>query len=227
MTKIELIHGDCMEGMKDTPDNFWDLAIPDPPYGIGDINQTKSRIIYSKIKWNNDIPGQEYFTQLYRVSKNQIIWGCNYYGKYIKDTGRIIHDKTNGGRTNIFKELSDVDLASHSFGVNMKIFRYGWAGNVQGQKINWDNTGTDARIHPTQKPVALYKWLLKNYAKEGDKILDTHGGSFGLIIACIEMGFDATTYEIDKDYFDAAVKRVKNHVAQLDAFIKPSEITIK
>ena len=102
---------------------------------------------------------------MYRVSKNRIIWGANYYGKNVHDVWRVIHDKTDGGRQPQVKELSDADIASHSFGVNIKIFRYAWQGNVQGGKINWKNTGIDARQHPCQKPVCLYEWLLTKYAK--------------------------------------------------------------
>lgn len=197
------------------PDKCFDLAIVDPPYGIGNFNQALSRKIHKKIEWNNDIPKEEYFKQLKRVSKNRIIWGANYYAKFVDDVGRIIHDKTGGGHKKTFHELSDCDLASHSFGVNMKIWHYVWQGNVQGEGINWKNEGPNRRIHPCQKPIDLYAWLLKNYAKDGDKILDTHLGSGSIAIACYDMGFDLTGYEIDKEYFDAAVKRLENHKKQL------------
>ena len=114
-----------------------------------------------------------------------------------------------------------MDLASHSFGVNMKLFIYGWAGNVQGQKMNIKNVGPDARIHPTQKPIALYKWLLTKYAKEGDKILDTHGGSMSIAIACHDLGFDLELCELDTDYYEAGVKRYNNHISQMDLFKEP------
>jgi site-specific DNA-methyltransferase (adenine-specific) len=165
-----------MDFMRDKPDNCYSLSICDPPYGIGDINQTVSKKWHKKIEWNESIPEPAYFTELYRISKNQIIWGANYYQKYINSTGRIIHDKTTDTSKQL-KELSDADIASHSFGVNIKIFRYVWRGNVQGKTINWQNTGIDKRIHPTQKPIALYKWLLTNYAKPGQTIFDSHVGS--------------------------------------------------
>ncbi len=215
--KSEVYNIDCMIGMKAYADNYFDLAVVDPPYGIGDINQEASRKIYKKLKWNNSIPHEEYFIELKRASKNQIIWGINYYTKYISETGRLIHDKSNFGKTSIFKELSSADLASHSFGVNIKIFHYGWAGNVQNQLMNIKmeenlNKGIEKRIHPTQKPVKLYEWIFKNYAEEGQKILDTHLGSGSSRIAAYNYKMDFTGYEIDKDYFEAAEKRYKNHV---------------
>lgn len=203
---------DCMEAMKQFPDKFFDLAIVDPPYGIGDFRNTKAKKHHKKVDWNNAIPTEEYFNELVRVSKNRIIWGVNYYGKYVNDVGRIVHDKTGGGHRKNPKELSDCDIASHSFGVNMKIFHYTSIGNVIGKTIDWKN---EMRWHPCQKPIALYKWLLMNYAKEGDKILDTHLGSGSSRIAAHDMGFDFWGYEIDKDYFEAQEKQFKQHTAQL------------
>ena len=222
MSNIELYNEDCMELMKRYPDNYFELAIVDPPYGIGDFNQSASRKMHKKIDWNNQSPTEAYFVELHRISKNQIIWGANYYAKYIESVGRIIHDKVaNTGKQ--LHELSDADIASHSFGVNIKMFRYGWRGNVQGDQINWKNEGLDARIHPCQKPVALYKWLLNNYAKQGDKILDTHGGSMSIAIACHDMGFDLVLSELDKDYFEAGKKRLENHRAQVTIFDQMKE----
>jgi len=215
--KITLIHGDCIDYIKDIPDKYFDLAIVDPPYGIGDINQSASRKIHKSIKWNSNIPSPQYFQQLKRISKNQIIWGVNYYTEFIKDVGRIIHDKAPNSHQQL-KKLSDADIASHSFGVNVKIFRYEWRGNVQGNTINWKNVGADARIHPTQKPIALYKWLLKNYAKPTDKIIDTHLGSGSSAIAAWEYGCGFVGIEIDKEYYEAAVKRFKSYVAQKKLF---------
>jgi len=202
-----IILADCMDIMKDIPDKYFELAIVDPPYGIGDFNQTKSKKFHKKIEWNNEIPTEEYFKELYRISKNRIIWGANYYGKYIIETGRIIHDKCSANSPQL-KELSDADIASHSFGVNIKMFRYIWRGNVQGDSINWKNTGIDARCHPCQKPVALYRWLLQNYAKPGDKIIDTHSGSGSLACACHLEKFDFLAIEKDDDYFKSSVERL-------------------
>jgi len=213
---INKIHNqDCLEAMKLMQDNEFDLAIVDPPYGIGDFRSSKSFKHHKKIEWNNEIPTQEYFIELERISKNRIIFGVNYYAKYVNDVGRIIHDKTGFGKRNFPKELSTCDIASHSFGVNMKIFHYVSSGNVIGNKIDWDN---QMRWHPCQKPIALYEWLLMNYAKEGDKILDTHLGSGSIAIACHNLGYDLTGYELDKEYYDNAIKRIKNHQSQTRIF---------
>jgi site-specific DNA-methyltransferase (adenine-specific) len=200
---------DCMELLSRYKDNHFDLAIVDPPYGIGDFRNSKSK--HKNIDWNNNIPSKEYFTELTRVSKNRIIFGVNYYGKYVKDVGRIVHDKTGGGKRNGPKELSDCDIASHSFGVNMKIYHYTSIGNVIGNTIDWKNK---MRWHPCQKPISLYEWLLMKYAKEGDKILDTHLGSGSIAIACHNLGFDLTACEIDKEYYETAIKRINQHKAQ-------------
>lgn len=205
---------DCMEGMKKYSDKYFELAIVDPPYGIGDIRHTDSRTLHKKVKWNKNIPDKKYFLELERVAKHRIIWGVNYYKNYIDEVGRVIHDKTGGGRKPQYDNLSDADIASHSFGMNIKIFHYLWMGNVQRDTINWENKGVDARIHPTQKPIALYKWLLTKYAKPNDKILDTHVGSASSLIACEDMGFDYVGFEIDKDYYDAACKRINQFRAQ-------------
>ena len=207
-----LYNQDCLEAMKEMSDNQFDLAIVDPPYGIGDFRNTKSLKHHKKIDWNNNIPDSNYFKELKRISKNRIIFGVNYYGKYVNDVGRIVHDKTGGGKRNAPKGLSDCDIASHSFGVNMKIYHYTSIGNVIGNKIDWEN---QMRWHPCQKPISLYEWILINYAKEGDKILDTHLGSGSIAIACHNLGYDLTGYEIDKDYFNSAIKRIEQHKAQL------------
>ncbi len=214
---IELYHMDCMDYMATLEDNAFELAIVDPPYGIGCVNQASSRKKYNgKIKWNDNQPSPEYFKQIQRVSKNQIIWGINYYTKNVKATGRIIHNKVESGGHR-FRELSDADIASHSFGVNIKVFNFIWFGNVYGNKrtVDWKGNSHNARIHPTQKPVELYKWLLENYAKPGDKILDTHLGSGSIAIACHDYGFDLVGCELDKEYYNAATKRLKRHQSQL------------
>lgn len=211
---ITLHNIDCMEHMKSMKDNEFDLAICDPPYGIGCCVSSKSVHLHKPMVWNNEPPKREYFHELYRVSKNRIIWGANYYWEHITERGAIIHDKLNGGQHKASHSLSEADIASQSFNNLIKIYRYAWKGNVQGDGINWDNIGIDARIHPTQKPVKLYEWLLKNYAKEGDKILDTHLGSGSIAIACYNMGYSLTGYEIDKDYYEAAVNRLEEHKRQ-------------
>lgn len=213
---MELFNADCMEAMKEMEDNQFDLAIVDPPYfeEYGKKSYQGTKISTTGIKrhlseskhWN--VPGQEYFNQLFRVSKNQIIWGCNYYAKYIPSVGRIVWDKKNDSST-----YSKCELASHSFGLRVDQFRYTWNGMLQEDMKN-----KEQRIHPTQKPVKLYEWLLMNYAKEGDKILDTHLGSGSIAIACHNLGFDLTGYEIDEEYFQAAVKRHQQHKNQLRIF---------
>ena len=212
---INLYNKDCMEDLKEFKDNQFDLAIVDPPYGIGDFNNTKSKKIHKKIEWNDNIPNERYFNELKRVSKNRIIFGVNYYGKHVDDVGRIIHDKTGGGKRKGMGNLSDCDIASHSFGVNMKIFHYVSIGNVIGNKIDWEN---NLRWHPCQKPIALYEWLIMNYAKAGDKILDTHLGSGSIAIASHNLGYDLEGYELDKEYFDTDSKRLKQHQQQLTIF---------
>ena len=214
---------DCMEAMSRMKDNEFDLAIVDPPYGTGNIIKSWQSNIYTD-NWNEKIPRQEYFNELIRVSINQIIWGCNYFGRHISHPARIVWNKlgTSIGNRKMPESSSECELASYSVGVLVKMFSYTYIGNVQGNdyQILW---GKQARIHPTQKPVALYKWLLKNYAKEGDRILDTHLGSGSSRIAAHDMGFDFTGYEIDKDYFDAQEQRFANHIQQGNLF-KPNEM---
>jgi len=210
-----------MEYMKDVPDKYFDLAICDPQYGIGNTttsNGNKHRKpLHKRVKWNEQIPSKEYFSELYRISKNQIIWGCNYFYPYISVPGRIVHYKKP------FQDLEKgkikfcpCDLASQSFNNRIEYFEYNWYGNTQNGKTNWDNSGPDARIHPTQKPIALYKWILKKYAKPEFKIIDTHGGSMSSVIACYDFNIaEMVCCEIDKDYFEASVKRFENHKLQM------------
>ena len=216
--KIELLNCDCMEYMAGVPDKFYDLSIVDPPYfeNGGDPSYYRGRLGTSDHKplkgdgWV--IPDEYYFSELFRVSKKQIIWGVNYYAKYIPHCSRIVWDKCNDNTP-----FSQADLASYSEGVKVYMFRYKWNGMLQQDMKN-----KEERIHPTQKPVALYKWLLKNYAKEGDKILDTHGGSMSSAIACHQMGFDLTLCELDKDYYEAGVKRFREQTMQQSLF-KPHQ----
>lgn len=213
-SKIKLFNQDCMEAMKEMPDKAFDLAIVDPPYGIGDIVRSNSRFHKEK-GWNRISPNKKYFKELFRVSKNQVIWGANYYVGINLPVGRIIHDKMDAGRNVQFPNYSEADIAAHSFDRLIKIFRYTWKGNCQGNDINWDNSGIDRRIHPTQKPVALYKWIINKYATPNSRILDTHLGSGSIAVACYDLGFELTGFEIDKDYYEAAVKRLENHKRQL------------
>jgi site-specific DNA-methyltransferase (adenine-specific) len=222
--KVNFINGDCMNpenGLPSYPDKFWELAICDPPYGIGLDSIYKhgstDGTIHDKKEWNDTAPTEKYFIELHRISKHQIIWGCNYYAKYIPAVGRIVHDKELVIEDTKLK-YSEADLASCSLQKRITIFRYRWNGNVQGDTINWKNDGPDRRIHPTQKPIALYKWLLTKYAKPGDKILDTHVGSASSIIACLDLGYDVTGYELDADYFKAASKRIADFQAQTKLF---------
>ena len=210
---VRLLQGDCMDLMRETPDNFYDLAIVDPPYfeEYGKRNYTGSDVSTTGVKRqtseikNWDIPDDLYFSELYRVSKNQIIWGVNYYSTHVKSVGRIVWDKKNESST-----FSKCEIASHSFGLIVDKFTYQWNGMIQQDMKN-----KEQRIHPTQKPVKLYEWLLMNYAKEGDKILDTHLGSGSSAIAAHKMHFDFTGIELDEEYYNAAVKRFKQTTSQL------------
>lgn len=211
---------DNMALMARYPDKYFELAIVDPPYGIGldMINSLGSnQSIHKEKDWNDFIPKEEYFNELFRVSKHQIIWGCNYYAKYIPHVGRIVHDKQMPSENTKFN-FSHADLASCSLQKRITMFRYQWAGNRQGGIINWKNDGTDGRIHPTQKPVALYRWLLQNYAKKGDKILDTHLGSMSIAIACDMEGFDLTGCELDPEYYRDGIKRLETFRKQTTLF---------
>jgi len=216
MSNIELFNEDCMIGMKRYPDKHFDLAIVDPPYGIGESRNVRGGTQFGKAvapsknygskDWDKAAPSKDYFLELNRVSKNQIIWGANHFAERISKGSPcwVVWDKITG--TNGY---ADCELAYTSFPTAVRQFRFQWAGMLQGNMAH-----KEIRIHPTQKPVALYKWLLKNYAKEGDKILDTHLGSGSIAIACHDMGFDLVGFEIDKDYFDGAVKRLEDHKRQ-------------
>ena len=220
MAKIELHNEDCIPAMKQYPDNYFSLAICDPPYGIDIGNddrfgkKTSKKAIthtknYTKKDWDLDIPTKEYFNELFRVSKNQIIWGVNYFPDERLCGGRIFWDKDVP--ENYSK--SKGEIAYKSYGIGVDYIKVTWHGMLQ-----YDMKNKEIRIHPTQKPVQLYRWLLHNYAKEGDKILDTHLGSGSIAIACHDMEFDLTGYEIDKEYFDAACKRIETHKLQLKLF---------
>ena len=198
---------DCMEGMKRFPDKYFELAIVDPPYGsLSSINNRLNRKMFNNIE-----PPAKYYDELLRVSKNQIIWGANYLINFPFHGGGIVWNKL--GTYPLHRKqaptMGDAEYAYQSFANNIKMFSYGWMGNVTSNNYTINAKESKNRIHPTQKPVALYKWLLKNYAKEGDKILDTHMGSGSSVIACIDYGFEYIAFEIDKDYFEAALKRIE------------------
>jgi site-specific DNA-methyltransferase (adenine-specific) len=216
--KIQITNEDNMLLMARYPDNYFDLAIVDPPYGIGEDGGDKQRNFkskkcpkgtnkhYTKKNWDNSKPNADYFIELKRVSKNQIIWGGNYFVDYLDSSmGWIFWDKKNGE-----SDFSDGELAYTSFNKGLRKFEWLWAG-FQKQR-------PETRIHPTQKPVALYKWILDKYAKENDKILDTHLGSGSIAIACHDYGFDLTACELDVEYYEKAKQRILNHVAQQKLF---------
>lgn len=200
---LDLRNCDCMALMAEFPDKHFELAIVDPPYGIGMSGGNvgyKGANDFVRKEWDTTIPEDEYFIQLFRVSKIQIIWGGNYF-PLPPSRCFIVWDKGAGfkGRT-----YAEAELAWCSLDANAKVFS--WDPLAKG-----DYHG---KIHPTQKPVALYRWLLHSYAKPGDKILDTHLGSGSIAIACHEKGFDLTGSELDADYFAAMQKRLANAMAQ-------------
>lgn len=218
MGKITLLNCDCMKYMKTCKDNEFDLAIVDPPYFNGPekdnfyrnglFSSTNAPAGKYKSIDNWQVPDEFYFKELLRVSKNQIVWGINYYAKFIDSVGRIVWDKENGTSS-----FSDGEIASCSLIKSVRFYRYRWNGMLQGDMKN-----KEKRIHPTQKPVKLYQWLLKNYAKEGDRILDTHGGSMSSMIACYYGGFDAVCCELNLYYFNSGKERLKDHQKQLLMF---------
>lgn len=237
------------------PDKYFDLAIVDPQYGIGEAgknHKSRNTVVrqrdgvtlrrcpstkYTRKDWDNKPAGKEYFKELFRVSKHQIVFGANYFEPIMNickpprrdnfkrflngnPTGCIIWDKVNGT-----SDFSDCEVIWTSFDFPSYILPYMWAGMMQGVSITRGTTmqGNKAlnekRIHPTQKPVPIYKFLLDTYAKPGDKILDTHLGSGSIAIACHDYGFDLTACELDKEYFEAAMKRIKQHQLQQKLFV--------
>ena len=217
---MNITNEDNMELMARYEDNHFDLAIVDPPYGIG-MDNSKKRTKpdrpnsytsaykderYHKTNWDNETPNDEYFKELFRTSKNQIIWGANYFCDMIpKGYGWIYWNKNNGDNNN----FSDGELAFSSKGIQVRHFKISAFHNLRGGKD---------RIHPTQKPVKLYEWLLMNYAKEGDKILDTHLGSGSIAIACHNLGYDLTACELDTEYYNSAMRRLTDHQLQAKLF---------
>lgn len=206
---IELLNCDCMDYMKEIPDKYFDLAIVDPPYGIDwttqveNPNKGKNWNVWDNKGWDKKIPDKKYFDELFRISKNQIIWGGNYMIENLYSTPCwVIWDK--------IQEFSGAtfEMGWTSFASPAKAFRFSRVEAYANQ----------TKIHPTQKPVQLYKWLLKNYAKPDFKIIDTHLGSGSSAIAAYDFGCDFIGTEIDKDYYDAAVKRFEIHEMQQKLF---------
>jgi len=198
------ITNECnMQLMARYEDNHFDLAIVDPPYGIDRNGMNMGNSVFNKDdkKWDKNTPNDEYFKELFRVSKNQIIWGGNYFdlppSQYF-----AIWDK---GETMYGRDFAECELA--------------WVRNG-GTRIYKKSPNQPDRIHPTQKPIALYKWLLDKYAKPNDKILDTHLGSGSIAIACHDYGFDLTACELDKEYYDKAMQRIQNHISQTKLALK-------
>ena len=197
---ITATNEDNMLMMARYPDNYFELSIVDPPYGINIENSGAMFKKFGNTKgWDNLIPKNKYFQEIKRVSKNQIIWGGNYFLDFLNNTKCVIWwDKMNGENM-----MADGEMAWTSFNKHSRMF-----------KMHHFSAGYDKKIHPTQKPVKLYEWLLHHYAKEGDKILDTHRGSASLDIACHNLGFDLVTCELDTDYFNDGNKRLKQHQKQ-------------
>ena len=229
---LNITNEDNMELMARYPDKYFDLAIVDPPYGIGagkqNVSSSKMKgrknsvIKRSDLKskeWDNEIPNKEYFDELFRVSKNQIIWGGNYFPL------PLINSWIVWNKLQVLETRSDGELAWTSFKRPLKIVPLLQDGFKRGQNVGYNQPviynvpfSGKQTIHPTQKPIVLYKWLLDKYAKQGDKILDTHLGSGSIAIACHDYGFDLTACELDKEYFDLATKRINQHAAQLKMF---------
>lgn len=215
---VELLNIDCMDFMKGCKDNEFDLAIVDPPYGIGESGKTnKSRGKLAVAKdykpfHGDDLapPDKDYFIELQRVSKNQIIWGANHFMQNIGlgSSCWIVWDKVTGN-----SDFADCELAYASFKTAVRKFTFQWSGMLQGDMKN-----KEIRIHPTQKPVKLYEWLLTNYAKKGQRILDTHLGSGSSAIAAHYYGVAFVGCELDKDYYSAAKKRFDDETRQNDIF---------
>jgi len=198
---------DCIEGMKCYPDKYFDLAVVDPPYGIGaakqiDLGNSNKKVKHKTKDWDNTIPTAEYFAELFRVSKNQIIWGGNYFIEHLKNTRCfIVWNKENG--TN---NMADCELAWASFETSVRMY--------SGHIFKGIGNSNYVTIHPTQKPIKLYEWIFNRYASEGDLILDTHLGSGSSRIAAHKAGLDFVGFEIDREYYTSSNKRFTNYVAQ-------------
>ena len=219
---------DCMEYMKTVPDKFFDLAVVDPPYFTGQEKRGYYGSKVSKIGVHRDypispkwkVPDFDYFSELVRVSKKYIVWGCNYYN-VVFSPGRIVWDKCNPRSS-----FSDCEIAATNCHDSVRLFRYMWNGMMQGKSIadghiqQGNKYKNEQRIHPTQKPVALYAWIFSKYAKPGYKIIDTHLGSGSSRIAAYDAGLDFVGCEIEKTYFDLQENRFQQHTAQQSLFVK-------
>lgn len=215
---IETYLEDCVQGMKRYPDKHFDLAIVDPPYGIKEnAHRARSRTKLAKTRcygnqlWDMEIPKEDYWDELFRVSKNQIIWGGNYFLEYLGPTRcMIIWEKFTTGN------FADCEIAWTSFKTSTRIFKFMWNGMLQGRSMNQGHLMQDRkqyneeRIHEAQKPVELYRWCLHKYAKPGQLILDTHGGSMSSAVACHRMEFDLVVFENVEETYDRAIKRLNN-----------------
>lgn len=212
--KITITNEDNMTMMSRYPDNYFDLAIVDPPYGIGEDwkKRKKTSKKYKGSYKNESIPTKEYFDELFRVSKHWIVWGWNYYSHYFAPTNYlIVWDKKVSDKTSFY---SHVELAVTNIKIPASIYRHSWDGARKEKE-----TGID-KIHPHQKPIALYKWILDKYAKQGYKILDTHLGSGSLAIASHDYDFELTACELDPEHFYNAIERIRKHTNQLQIFSK-------
>lgn len=203
MPENKFILGDCMDqetGLPSYPDKFFDLAIVDPPYGIGNFVQTSGNVRGEGVVWNDETPVWDYFIQLRRVSRNQIIWGANYYNCFDSTGGAIVWVKNQP-----MPNFSKAEIASCSFHKKVEVANLTWTNYVN----------TKQSKHPCEKPIALYKWLLQTYAQPGDLVLDTHVGSASSLIACEALGFNYHAWEIDPDYYHAAKNRMSKGIQKI------------
>ena len=206
MLDFGLYHMDCMEGMKEIPDKYFDLAIVDPPYrDMSDNQPTQDMRSNGEINKFGNKPDNEYFDELFRVSKNQIIWGANNFSLPNYKGFVVWRKKTISEEFTM--SMAEIAFISEGLGTVSKVFEYA----PQGTRL-------EPRIHPTQKPIALYTWLLNNYAEKGDKILDTHVGSASSLIACHRAGFEFMGFELDEDYFKKASERLEAERNQISLF---------
>ena len=201
---IELIHGDCLQAMKQMNHNQFSIAICDPPFGIGNFVQSSGNKRGESVEWNNEIPSEEYFAELRRISKNRIVFGANYYNCFEGKHGSIVWIK-NQPMPNFSKAV----IASCTFHKKIEVYTQTWT--------NFVAKGRSTK-HPCEMPVDLFCWILNNYAKEEDTILDTHAGSGSLAIACDKMGFDYVGFEKNEEYYLQAKERIKKHQSQLKLF---------